>query len=126
MSQENVEIVREIYAAWKDGRSAREFIDPEVEYVNPAYAVEPGTIRGRRSFARIRDAYDDVEVSPQRFVDAGDDVVVLAQITGTSRGAGVPINRQQGYVWTIRDGRGVRFRWFNTGAEAFESVGLRE
>jgi ketosteroid isomerase-like protein len=124
MSGENVEVVRSIYRAWEKGESARDFIDADVEYVNPPYAVEPGVSRGRAMFGRIRDAYEDVSVRPQRFVDAGDHVVVVARISGTSRTAGVPIDREHGYVWTIRDGRAVRFRWFNSGAEAFEAAGL--
>jgi ketosteroid isomerase-like protein len=125
MSRQNVEIVRRIYEAWEHGTSAREFIAEDVEYVNPPYAVEPGVRKGRSSFARITDAYDDVKVRPTRFVEAGDDVVVLATITGTSRGAGVPIDRNHGYVWTIRAGSAVRFRWFNSHAEALDAVGLQ-
>jgi ketosteroid isomerase-like protein len=124
MSQANVEVVRAIYDAWKRGVSARDLIEEDVEYVNPQYAVEPGIRTGRGSFARIRDAYDDVEVRPHRFLDAGDDVVVLARITGTSREAGVPIAREHGYVWTVRNGKATRFRWFNTAGEALEAVGL--
>ncbi len=89
-------------------------------------AVETGTLRGPQSFRLIRDAYDDVEVRPERFIDAGDEVVVLARLTGTSRGARVPIEREQGYVWTIRDGKAIRFRWFSTASEALEAVGLSE
>ena len=57
---------------------------------------------------------------------AGDDVVVLATITGTSRGAGVPIDREHGYVWTVRDAQAVRFQWFNSHAQALTRVGLAE
>jgi ketosteroid isomerase-like protein len=126
VSEENVALVRRIYDAWRDGHSTRDFIAEDVEYVNPPYAVEPGTRHGRASFAGIREAYDDVEVRPHRFVDAGDEVVVLATITGRSREAGVPIEREQGYVWTVRDGRAVRFRWFNSAAEALEAAGATE
>jgi ketosteroid isomerase-like protein len=126
VSEENVEVVRAIYRAWEEGRSARDFIDTDIEYVNPSYAVEPGTRRGRSSFARIRDAYDDVKVRPTRFLDTGDDVVVLATITGKSREAGVPIDLEHGYIWTIRDGQAVRFRWFRTHAEALEATRLAE
>ena len=69
--------------------------DPQIEYVNPPDAVETGTLRGPKSFARIRDAYDDVQVRPERFVDAGDDVVVVAKLTGTSRGARIPVERDE-------------------------------
>jgi len=124
MSQENVELVRGIYAAWAAGTSARGFMDPDIEYVNPPDAVETGTLRGPGSFRLIRDAYDDVEVRPHDFIDAGDDVVVLATLTGVSRGARIPIEREQGYVWTIRDGKAIRFRWFSGPDEALAAVGL--
>jgi ketosteroid isomerase-like protein len=126
MSQANVELVRGIYAAWQAGTSARGFMDAEIEYVNPPDAVETGTLRGPASFGLIRDAYDDVEVRPTRFIDAGDDVVVVAILTGVSHGARVPVERRQGYVWTIRGGKAIRFRWFNTADEALAAVGLSE
>jgi ketosteroid isomerase-like protein len=123
MSQENVELVRSIYDAWAEGRSARAFIAEDVEYVNPPDAIEPGVLRGRRSFARIRDAYDEVRVVPQRYVEAADDVVVIAKLEVGTRGLNTETT--QGYVWTVRDGQAVRFRWFNDPAEAFAAVGLQ-
>jgi hypothetical protein len=54
MSEENVQLVRRIHEAWGREESARDFIAEDVEYVNPAYAVEPGTRRGRKSFAVVR------------------------------------------------------------------------
>ena len=51
MSEQNLALVRRIYDAWDHDESAREFISDDVEYVNPSYAVEAGTRRGRRSFA---------------------------------------------------------------------------
>jgi ketosteroid isomerase-like protein len=67
-----------------------------------------------------------VEVRPTRFIDAGDDVVVVATLTGVSRGARVPVEREQGYIWTIQDGKAIRFRWFSKPHEALEAVGLLE
>jgi ketosteroid isomerase-like protein len=32
----------------------------------------------------------------------------------------------QGYVWTVRDGKAVRFQWFNDPAEALEAAGLSD
>ena len=123
MSAANIELVRNIYDAWAEGRSARAFIAEDVEYVNPPDAIEPGVLRGRRSFARIRDAYEDVSVVPERFVDAGaDDVVVIARLKVGTRG--FVTETTQGYVWTVRDGRAVRFRWFTDPAQALAAVGL--
>ena len=125
MSQENVDVVRAIYEAWNAGSFARHLIEPDMEYVNPSYAVEPGTSRDRRKLAKIRDVYPNFRVEPERYVDAGEDVVVIGVARGTST-SGVEAHWRQGYVWTIRDGKAVRFRWFNDPREALEAVGLSE
>jgi ketosteroid isomerase-like protein len=127
MSEANVELVRRIYDIWSREESARELIAEDVEYVNPSYAVEPGTRRGRKSFAVVRDTYEDFNVKVERFVDTdGDDVVVLARYTASGRGSGVPLEGEHGYVWTVRDGRAVRFRWFQSHREALDAAGLSE
>ena len=124
MSEENVEVVRRIYAAWEREESARDFIHPDVEYVNPSYAVEPGTRRGRKSFAIVRDTYEDFELQVERFVDAGEDVVVLAQYSATGPASGARMTGEHGYVWTIEDGQATRFQWFQSHREALEAAGL--
>jgi ketosteroid isomerase-like protein len=102
MTSENVELVRRIYDAWERGESARDFIAEDVEYVNPSYAVEPGTRRGRKAFAVVRDTYEDFKLHVERMIDAGEhDVVVLAQYTATGPTSGVPVSGEHGYVWTV-------------------------
>jgi uncharacterized protein len=125
MSEENLELVRAIYRLWDEGESTRDLIDPDLEYVNPPYAVESGTRRDRRTLTKIREVYPDFRVEPERFVDAGEEIVVIGTARGTSA-SGVEAQWRQGYVWTVREGRAVRFRWFNRPAEALEAVGLTE
>ncbi len=125
MSQENVRIVCSIYRLWSSNESTRHLIDPDLEYVNPAYAVESGVRRGRDTLARIREVYPDFRVETERFVDAGEEVAVIGLARGTSI-SGVEVTWRQGYVWTIRDGTAVRFRWFNDPDEALRAVGAIE
>jgi ketosteroid isomerase-like protein len=125
MSQENVEVIRSIYRAWSGNESARDLIDPGLEYVNPSYAVESGTRHDRGALREIRKVYPDFRVEPERFVDGGEDVVVIGIARGTSA-SGLEAQWRQGYVWTVRDGRAVRFRWFNDPKEALAAVGLTE
>ena len=73
-----------------------------------------------QAFARCT---PDFRVDPERFVDAGEDVVVIGTARGTTR-SGAPAIWRQGYVWTVRDGVAVRFRWFNHPHEALDAVGL--
>ena len=127
MSQENVELVRRIYEAWGRESSAAAFIAEDVEYVNPSYAVEPGTRRGRKSFGMVRDTYGDFTIHDKQFLDTdGDEVVVLAHYTASGSGSGVPVSGEHGYVWTVQDGKALRFCWFQSHREALEAVGLSE
>lgn len=125
MSQQNVELVRSIYRLWGTNESARHLIDDELEYVNPPYAVESGIRHSRGALGKIREVYPDFRVEPERFVDAGENVVVIGIARGTAA-SGVEAQWRQGYVWTVRDGRAVRFRWFNDPDEALEAVGALE
>jgi ketosteroid isomerase-like protein len=120
-----VELVRSIYRLWSGNESARHLIDPKLEYVNPPYAVESGTRNSRGALAKVREVYPDFHVEPERFVDAGENVVVIGIARGTSA-SGLEAQWHQGYVWTVCDGRAVRFRWFNDPKEALEAVGLLE
>jgi ketosteroid isomerase-like protein len=124
MSQANVDLVREIMARWDKGASTADLIAEDLEYVNPPYAVEAGTRRDRTALGGVLDVYPDFRLEPERFVDAGDDVVVLGLAHGTSA-SGLEASWRQGHVWTIREGKAVRFQWFNDPAEALEAAGKR-
>jgi ketosteroid isomerase-like protein len=74
-------------------------------------------------WSKDESVYPDFHVEPERFVDAGEDVAVIGIARGTSV-SGVEAQWRQGYVWTVRDGRAIRFRWFNDPDEALKAVGL--
>jgi ketosteroid isomerase-like protein len=126
MSQENVEVVRSIYEAWAADRSAAPFIDRDLEYVNPPYAIEPGTRIGRHYLRKVTEIFPNVRFEIERYIDAGDDVVVIAKQFGRGSTSGVETETRMGYVWTVAEGKAIRFRWFNDAAEALEAVGLSE
>jgi ketosteroid isomerase-like protein len=65
-----------------------------------------------------------VRIDFDRFIDAGDQVVVIGTLQGKMAGSGAEIGHRQGYVWTIRDGKAVRFQWFNDPAEALAAAGV--
>ena len=126
MSQENVEVVRSIYEAWAENRSAAPFIDRDLEYVNPPNAIEPGTRIGRHYFRKVTEVWPDVRFEIERFIDAGEDVVVIAKQFGRASSSGVETETRMGYIWTVAEGKATRFRWFNDPAEALEALGLSE
>jgi ketosteroid isomerase-like protein len=132
MSQQNVEIVRRIYTNWAPGSSPAKsnLLDPDIEWVNPSDAIERGTRTGIEAFTAIIEELDDTigdfRMDVERFIDAGDRVAVIATMRGRGSASGVQIENRHGAVWTIRDGKAVRFRWFPKPSEALEAVGLRE
>jgi ketosteroid isomerase-like protein len=126
VSEENIEIVRRLYAIWhREGFGVvSELMDPAVEYVNPPYAVEPGVRYGYEGFAAaaraVTSVYGDYEVDTRDLTELGDQVVVRAHVRTRSHGNAVPIEAERGYVFDIRDGRVVRFAWFNDFADALQ------
>jgi ketosteroid isomerase-like protein len=128
----NVEVVRRLYEAWqRDGYGVvQELMDPAIEYVNPSYAVEPGTRRGYDGFATavgsMRSIYPDISLAPLEFYDAGDRVAVRVRVRARGAGSDIALDSERGYLFDVLDGRVVRFAWFNEPREALEAAGLTE
>jgi ketosteroid isomerase-like protein len=120
-------VVRAIYDAWRQGYAPRHLIAEELEYVNPSDAVETGTRHGRSALAAPFEAYEEFDITPDRYVPVGADrVVVIAKVHIRARESGVEIDTHQGYVWTVRDGRAVRFEWFRHPADALAAVDVED
>ena len=133
MSEENVEIIRRIYDAWAGGDpegEALELISEELEYVNPPDAVHTGTRRGKEGWlaaaANLSDSFETWTHVPGEIVDAGDKVLVMATFLARGRGSSVELEKYEPHVWTIREGKVVRFEWFNDRLEAERAAGLAE
>jgi ketosteroid isomerase-like protein len=130
MAQENVELVKRLYDAWQaDGFGpVPALMHPDVEYVNPPYAVEPGTRRGYEGFEiaaqAIRTVYPTRRLEPLEFYDAQTRVAVRARVVARGLGSNVEVDTERGYVFEVRDGKVVRFAWFNDPLEALKAVGL--
>jgi ketosteroid isomerase-like protein len=132
MSRENVEVVRSFYDAWARDEfpGPVELMDPEIEYVNPAGAVEPGTRRGLAAFKRavdnIFEGWETWEMEAERFRAVGDQVAVVVRYRARGRGSGVEVEGRESALWTLRDGKVTRYAWFHEPADALEAAGLSE
>jgi ketosteroid isomerase-like protein len=63
-------------------------------------------------------------LEPQEFLEAGDQVVVVARLVGRGKTSGVAVTRTWAYVWTLRNGKALRMVGHADRAEALESAGL--
>jgi ketosteroid isomerase-like protein len=132
MSEENVRVVRSFYDAWARDElpGPTDLMDPQIEYVNPAEAVEPGTRRGVAAFSRavekVFDAWETWETEPEQFTAVGDQVAVVVRYRAHGRGSGVEVEGRESALWTLRDGKVVRYAWFHESTDALEAAGLEE
>ena len=130
MSQEDVEVVRRTLAAFNENgvEATLEYFDPEVEWVGPPEWLEKHLYEGHEGIREIAavwtESFDDYHLVPVEFVDAGDDVVALVFQRGHVKGSSDPIEQQIGYVWTVRNGKGVRVRVFFSWDQAREVAGV--
>lgn len=121
MSRANVELVESIVAGFAARKPRTDLIAEDLEYVNPPYAVEAGVRRDRQALNGVFDVYPDYRFEPERYVDVGHDVLVIGLAHGTSS-SGMKGPWKQAHIWTIRDGKAVRFRWFNDPDEALRDA----
>jgi ketosteroid isomerase-like protein len=134
MSRQNVELVRRIY---EDGlfdrdpeRVVHEFATPDIEYVNPPEAVEPGTRHGPakvvEALRNSSELFDSSRHELHELFDRGDAVVAAVSFRTRSRRSRVELVQEEAHTWTLRDGRVVRFEWGRDLGAALEAVELRE
>jgi ketosteroid isomerase-like protein len=137
MSLENVEIARRFYEPAAKGKEEMlaemprimAFCDPEVEWTEDPSRADAGTYRGhegvRAALEGWLDAFDEYSFTVQRFVDCGDDVLVIGREEGRGAVSGAPVSTTNHELITIRDGKIVRFREFYDERAALEAAGLR-
>jgi ketosteroid isomerase-like protein len=131
MSRENVEVVRRSYDAYVSGdlESALAPFDAEI-VISDHDLPDSGEYRGLDGLARWQGdweaSWDSWRWEPEEFIDAGDRVVAVLRVHAKGRGSGVDVERVDGAVWTLRDGKCIRLDYYGSRAEALEAAGLSE
>jgi ketosteroid isomerase-like protein len=130
MSQENVEVVRAGIEAWNAGDRDRALsvFHPEIEFRS---ATERRTYRGLDGMVRYSEdvgaVIEDFQFEDVQILDAGNDrVAALYRIVGRGAGSGVPVSREVGAVWQLRNGKILKGEIHLDQREALEAAGLRE
>lgn len=126
-------MVRESFEAFFEGNLERasEILDPDVVWEETSgLGPDASTYRG---FEAAREAiqswirmWQDYEFAVEEYLDAGDQVVVLARERGHGRASGASVERELAEVATLQNGKVVRNRLFASWDEARETAGLSE
>jgi ketosteroid isomerase-like protein len=132
-ASENVEIVRRIYREGlidEDPEWLLGLATPDIEYVNPPDAVEPGVRRGPVEVVRAMRAFGEVWESSRHelheLFDCGDVVVAAVSWYTRSRGSHTDLVQEEAHSWSLREGRIARFEWGRDLESALEAAGLRD
>jgi ketosteroid isomerase-like protein len=134
MSGENMAIVRRIYDEGLIDRDPDQWLlelaTPDIEYVNPPYAVEPGVRRGPAEVAqamrRFAEPWEDSRHELRQLYDCGEIVVAAVSWHIRGRGSERELVNQEAHTWTLHGGRIARFEWGQDVDKALEAAGLRE
>jgi ketosteroid isomerase-like protein len=130
MSQQNVEIVRDVYAdpgGLTAGASGKVAPDAEFDFTD-AYPDWP-IVRGVEELRRFRDSGpwsgSPIHFDPERFFDVDDErVLVFVQVWATGHKSGAQVDIRAAHEFTIRDELVVRFKVYGNRDQALEAVGL--
>jgi ketosteroid isomerase-like protein len=132
MSQENVEVVRQALDAYtrRDVEALRALADPDVEldwsesrgWLAGVYSGIDETLR---FYGGYFEAFETIVIEPDRFIEAGDSVVVpnIARQRGRD---GVEVSARSTLVFTVGSRRITRICLYQETEQAFEALGLSE
>jgi len=132
VSQENVEVVKRMIDAYnqRDLAGLEAFSHPDVELDwSASRGFVAGVYRGFDEFERFWrsyfDAFEEMAAEPERFIDAGESVIVpnVVHIRGRD---GIEVSARSAIVFTFRSHRITRMCLYQETGEALEAVGVRE
>jgi ketosteroid isomerase-like protein len=149
MSQENVEMVKRVQPSGVDlvplfrastppdpaatGIDVTAFAsDFETEFIARRIfgSTRPSTFHGLQGFAESwRDwlePWESYYIEAEEFIDAGEEVVSLTRVLAQTTRDAVAVEHRPAAVWSVREGKIVRVRFYLERKEALEVAGLRE
>jgi ketosteroid isomerase-like protein len=132
MSQENVELVRDLFEQWSAGNY--EFLigaaQPDVEIFSRFASLGGEPYRGAEGVSQwieeIKLTFGRFEVRTSDLQDLGDRVLALGSIGLQGKTSGIEIEQPMGWLFELKDGRLARMFFYSSHGEALEAVGLEQ
>ena len=137
MSQENVEVVRQVIEANRSGdpdatlKLAVALSDPKVEFRSVLADVEGATYRGHDGIGRY---FNDMTESWQEWHNEAGEVLEIApdtvftevQFRAIGKDSGVTVEGHNAVVFVLSEGKVMRVHSYQSRDEALEAAGLSE
>jgi ketosteroid isomerase-like protein len=134
MSEENVEIVRRAVAEFNalgfDGVGTSELITDDFEFHEPPEQPAPRVARGREEVRRLAGEFDaaweEHQSEPEEIRAVDGDRVLLLTVERFKGRDGIELETPLASIFTLRDGKIVRWQAFWERQKALEAAGLSE
>jgi uncharacterized protein len=129
----NTDVVQQGYEAFSRGDipAVLDLLTDDVEWIQQGPSVIPfaGTRRGREevaeSFSLLDEHLEFEQFEPREFVAQGDTVVVVGFERSVSKATGHTIEQEWAHVYTLRDGKIAKARFFEDTAAYVEALHRR-
>ena len=130
-----MDVIRALLARWESGDyDTVEAFDPQVEFTRTGggsdvlgYTTKSHGIEGLwAAVVAWTEEWSDHRVEAERFIEVGERVLVLVRQRAVGKRSGVPMNNVDAWVFSIGDGRIVRWDAYWDPADAKRALGLEE
>jgi len=112
----NLQILQTCYGAFAKGDipTVLSAFDSKIEWTEAEGSPYGGTFVGpdqvkEQVFMKLGTEWDGYTAVPTEYIDSGDKVVVLGKYSGTYKATGASFEADFAHVWTMKDGKAVRF-----------------
>jgi len=127
MSPDNIDVVRAVIDGWLRGDPATmELIAPDVVYVDPPTIPGGKTYRGHEGvlewMVAWRREWTDYQLEVEHFEDLGDQVMTVERNRATGKRSGAHVDMKSYSIWTIRNGKLLRWEGFASEEDARASA----
>ena len=134
MSEENVEIVRQAVEEFNelgfDGIGVSELIADDFEFHEPPEQPAPRVARGREEVRKLAGEFDaawaEHQSDPEEIRAVGPDKVLLISLERFKGRDGIKVEAPFAAIFTLRDGKIMRWQAFWDRQKALEAAGLSE
>lgn len=124
-----MEIVRGLYEAWNrsDGVPPRDAISSDIE-VELMGGILKGKYRGHAGLDQALDAFwryfEESRIDVESCRASGDDVLVSLRYFARGKASGIEVTAPGWHLWTVQEGKAVRWLVFGDERAALEAAGL--
>jgi ketosteroid isomerase-like protein len=133
MSEENVDVIRSAVEAFNtEGPevAGERFFADDVEFVDPPDSPSPRIARGReevrKQFNAFNETWENHTSEPQEFRAVGPDKVLLVSVEHFTGRDGIQLEASSASIFTLREGKVVRWETFWNAEGALRAAGLSE